>query len=312
MKILIFHWNNVLTDLEKELRNLGHTILPLDGNMKTFNKADVIITWNEAPMGKWRDVIQGAVDKGKRVILVQHGRKGTSRIYPPFNEKLVSNVACVWGEADKKRLMSVGIPEDKIKVTGTTIFKHLKPRVPHEGYNVVFSPEHWDKEVGENFLVASELRKLYKKIRNVKIITKGLKDVQTDYRLYDNLIISDRNSPEHFEIVADVLSTADLVVSISESTFELFAQYLDIPVVIADCWIPKACNGDDRYKTYHREYSNAVAKVPIKKLNRTIKRHLKRPHLLKKERAEVVLGDGGTNIADPLSELVKVICNTKE
>ena len=306
MKILCFNWNNVLSDLYDELEKRGHTFLPLNGDMKTFEKADVIITWNETPLRGWRELMQGAINKGKKVILVQHGRKGISRIYPPFNEKLISDIACVWGEYDKKRLISVGVPEDRIKITGTTIFKHLKPRVLHEGFNVVFSPEHWDTDVGENYLIANELRKL----KGIKVITKGLKGIQVERTMYDNLVLSDRNSPEHFEIVADVLSKADLVVSISESTFELLAQYLDIPVVIADVWIPKACVGDDRYKEYHREYSNAVVKVPLKKLNKTIKKHLKHPELLRKERAEVVKGDGGTTITDPLKELADIICNT--
>lgn len=305
MKILCFNWNNVLTDLGEELSKRGHTLLPMDGVKKTFGKADVIITWNETPLGGWRELMQGALNEGKKVILVQHGRKGTSRIYPPFNEKLISDIVCVWGEYDKKRLMSVGVPEDRIKVTGTTIFQHLKSRVPHEGFNVLFCTEHWDIDVGENYVIANELRKL----KGVKIITKGLKGLQVEGTVYDNLVLTDRNSPEHFPILAELLSKTDLVVGISESTLELLAQYLDIPVVIADIWIPKACVGDERYKEYHREYSKAVAKVPLRKLNKTIMKYLKYPELLRKERAEVVIGDGGVDLANPLENLINVILN---
>lgn len=306
MNILLFNWNNVLTDVEKELEKRGHTILPHDGKNSTLKKADVVVVWNETELGGWAEMIKNVRKMGKRTVLVQHGRRGTSRIYPPFNEKLVSDAVCVWGENDKVRLMSVGVPEKKIKVCGTPIFKHLKPRKKHKGFNVVFSPEHWDGEVEENLWVADELRKLKRcGLKKINIITKGLRN-ECYEEWYDNLILSDRGADNHFEIIADVLSTADLVVSISESTFELLAESLDIPVVVADVWIPKACAGDDRYKEYHREYSNAVAKVPLSDLNKTIKFHLKKPNTLQKERAEVVRGDGGT-VASPLEEIIKVI-----
>jgi hypothetical protein len=307
MRILAFNWNNVLTDVIEELKNRGHEILPLDGKKETLNKADVVVVWNETELGGWRDMIKDLKKKKKRVILVQHGRKGSSRIYPPFNETLLSDYVCVWGEKDKERLMSVGTPEERIKVCGTPIFKHLKPRVKHKGYNVVFSPEHWDIDVAENWLVARELRKL-KRIgfKKVNIITKGLIGHQIE-SMYDNLVVSDRNSPEHWEVVADVLSKADLVVSISESTFELLAQSLDIPVVIADVWEPKACDGDERYKDYHREYSNAVAMAKLPDLIKTIKLHMKHPELLSREK--VVIEDGGINIENPIDEICKVILN---
>lgn len=304
MKILLFNWNNVLTDVEEELKKRGHILLPHDGKKSTLEKADVVVVWNETGMGGWNEVIRKIKKLGGKTVLVQHGRRGTSRIYPPFNEKLISDIVCVWGENDKERLMSVGVEEDRIKVCGTTIFKHLKPRVKHKGINVVFSPEHWDSEVPENFIVASELRK----IKGINIITKGLRGYQIS-PLYDNLVVTDRNSPEHFEVVADILSIADIVVSISESTFELLAQSLDIPVVIADCWIPKSCAGDERYKNYHRVYSEAVAMAKPGELDKFIKLHLKHPELLSLERKKVVIGDGGTNIENPLEEIIRVIEN---
>lgn len=304
MKILLFNWNNILTDVADELVKRGHELLPMDGDRKTFEKADVLVLWNETALGGWKDVIDEAHRLGKRVVLVQHGRRGTSRIYPPFNEKLNSDVICVWGENDVNRLVSCGVDKSKLEITGTTLWKHLKPRTKHDGINIVFSPEHWDIDVAENFIVADELRKP----KGVNIITKTLEGVQLK-EFYDNPISSDRNSPEHMSIVADVLSQADLVVAISESTFELLAESLDIPVVIADLWIPKACDGDDRYKDYHREYSNACTRAKLKDLNKVIYKELKNPARLKKERADIANSDGGKHIPDTLERLVKIITN---
>ena len=304
MKILVCNFNNVLTDVIVALKEKGHEVLPEDGGQKTWEKADVIVVWNETELAGWREWIHRVKAAGKRVVLVQHGRRGTSRIYPPFNETLVSDAVCVWGENDKERLMSVGVQEDKIFVTGTPIWKHIKPREPHIGFNVLYSPEHWDVDVSENLIVADELRKL----QGPKVHTKILKNHQIE-SLYDNVIVSERNSPEHFGILADALAKADVIVSLSESTLEMFAQSLDIPVVVADIWIPKACDGDDRYKEYKREYSNAVLKSSLKDLNKNIIHSLKHPELLRKERAEIIIGDGGYNISDPIGNIISVIEN---
>lgn len=301
-KILIFDWNSVLTDVEAELRTRGFDVLPMDGNKKTFDKADIIVLWNETELGGWKNVIDEAHRQGKKVILVQHGRRGTSRIYPPFNEKLNSDVVCVWGDNDVERLVSCGVPRERIQVTGTTIWRHLKSRVPHKGFNVVFSPEHWDIDVAENFIVADELRKL----KGVNVITKILEG-QQDPNHYDNPISSNRNSPDHLSIVMDTLSKADLVVAISESTFELIAEALDIPVVIADCWVPKACDGDERYKEYHREYSNACTMAKLKDLNKVIWQELKNPGRLANERSKIAMDDGGSHIHNSLERLIKII-----
>lgn len=303
MNVLAFDFNNILTDVIEELTRRGHTILPLDGKASTWKKADVVIVWNETEGGGWRDWIKKVQKAGKRVILIQHGRRGTSRIYPPFNDELVSDVVCVWGENDVKRLTSCGVPREKIFVTGTPVTHTTKPRKTHAGKNVVFSPEHWDTDVMENAIVAGALRR----IPDVKIITKILENEHRPHE-YDNPIASNRLQPGHLDVCAEVLSIADAVVSISEGTFELLAQSLGIPVIIADIWVPKACLGDERHKLYQREYSNACERVKdLYKLGDVVKKHLKNPDLLKREREEICILDGGTNIENPVEEIIKVI-----
>lgn len=302
LNIVLFDFNNILTDVAEELAKRGHNILSGQVTDEMVKKADVIVLWNETPMGGWDKWVKSL--KGKRTVLMQHGRRGTSRIYPPFNEPLKSNVICAWGENDRKRLTSAGVSPEKIKVTGTTIFSHLKPRIPHEGINVVFSPEHWDIDVAENFIVNSQLAKL----RGVNVITKCLTGEHTE-GVYPNPVWSDRRSDDHLDIAIDVLRKADVVVAVSESTFELLAQALDIPVVIADIWTPKACGGDERYRLYTREYSNACTRVKdMSKLNDAIMFAIKNPEHLREERKKIVIDDGGTNL-DSLQEIIKVIEN---
>lgn len=304
MKILVFNWNSVLTDVISELIERGHTVLPQDGKESTFKKADVIVLWNENANGGWAEVINRAHRQGKKVILIQHGRRGVSRIYPPFNEKLLSDKVCVWSTNDKKRIMDVGVSEDKIVITGCPLWSYVRPRVAHEGINVVFAPDHWDTEVSENLIIADELRKL----KGVNIITKTIQGVQED-RMYDNPISSNRHGDDHMDIVSTVLSKADIIVSISDATFELLAESLDIPVVSVDFWIPKACAGDEKYKEYKRTYSNACTVTDIKNMNKTIMSELKNPSRLSKERSQICIDDGGINISDPVINIVNVIEN---
>jgi len=309
MKILLNHWNNVLYDVDKELVRIGHEVVNDIYYLKNPKGIDVGIFWNETDAGSigewgtWRSYVKKFKKLGIKTILLQHGRKGTSRIYPPFNEKLESDVVCSWGENDKKGLMSCGVPENRIVVTGTTILKHIKPRVKNKRPVVLFCPEHWgSNEVDENLCIATRLRRL----EGVDIITKILEgEHEPDW--YDNPVSTHRMRPGHLDTVMKVLSKADVVVSISESTLELIAQVMDIPVVIADVWIPKACNGDDRYKIYNRTYSNACEMAKFDELNEKVMYAIKHPEHLREERKQIAIADGGTNIKDPLKEIIKVI-----
>ena len=297
MKIKIFHWNCDFDDVEKELKKRGHEIV------EEWQDADVVCLWNEIKHSGWLDIVQGAQKMGKKVILYQQGIWGIDRVQPPFNEKLHSDAICVWGEGDKERLSSYGVDPNKIFVTGTPITKHLINKIPHNGKNVVFALEHWDtEEIPENLIVASELRKL----KGVNVITKALKR-EHDITLYDNVVATHRFDPDHLEIVADLLAKTDLVVAISESTFALLAECMDIPVIIADMWIPKERGGEKTYMDYRHPFSDAITKVQLEDLNKEIYHQLKHPEIKMDERKKQSIRNGGTNIVDPVNEIIKVI-----
>ncbi len=294
--VAIYNWNSVLDDVIKQIKK-KHTLL------SDYEGADVTVLWCESDMKGWKEGIDYTHKRGNKVIVYQQGIWGMDWIRPPFNEPIISDIVCVWGEGDKKRLISYGVPEEKIRVTGCQIIQRLTPRVKHEGKNVVFALEHWDwGDVVENNIVASELRKL----EGVKVITKGLHK-ENDTEIFENPIISDRFSSNHLETVAEVLSTADLVIGISESTFHFLAEYLDIPVIIPDIWTPKSRGGDDRYLKFEKNYSNAITKVKLEDLNDEIYKQLEHPEILRAERKQAVIDNGGVDIKDPVGEFIKVI-----
>lgn len=255
-----------------------------------LKEAKVVVLWNDVGNVE-RGIIRLARALGKKTLVMQHGRKGTSRYYPPFNEKIQADRLLVWGDFDKRSLIQVGQDERKIRVVGTTILDGLPDRKEHEGTNLVFCPEHWDHDVEENAKVKKKLRKLRSKRKNIKITTKIIES--HDAKNYDNPVFTNRNSDEHLRVCREVLATADLVVGVSESTFELMAQAMDIPVVIMGDWTPKPCNGDERYKTYRRVISKASKVATIKTLNETILDQLAHPWELQGFRQIAVEQEGG-------------------
>lgn len=292
IKLFTQNYNNILTDL------LEHFDI-----VDKVENADKVVTWNDVnPFEK--ALINLAHGYRKKTIVIQHGRRGSSRHFHPFNEPINADYFFVWGQRDKDALVDAGHPEKKIKVVGTTLFSHLKPKEKHEGINIVFSPEHWDDEVQENYDTARELSRIAK-INGWDVTTKIINGHNRDW--YHKPIYSDRNSPEHMEIVADVLKTADIVVGVSESTFELLAQSLDIPVIIMSDWKPKPCNGDMKYLEYRRVISEASKKCNVAGLEEAIKSQLQHPEELEIERGVVCQEEGGLPDGG-LDKIIEEIC----
>jgi len=292
MKIFLRNHNQVGTGLEEYFDIVG------------FDEAEKIVLWQDV-MGEERGLAKLAHALKKPVIQIQHGRRGYTQYRYPFNKEMLSDKFCIWGKTDKDNLIEAGIPEDKLVITGTTVFRHLKPKIKHKGKNIVFSPDHWDYDIQENDKVVDVLRKL----KGVNITTKVME--MHDIRKYDNPVFSNRNRPNHLEVCAEVLRKADLVVAISEGTFELMAQILNIPVVIANLFTPRLCNGDHRYLKFKLSFSEAVKKEPeIKNLAKVIRQQLKNPDELREQRRSAALNDGGIEIKDPLQRIVEVIKTT--
>ncbi len=262
-------------------------LAPFIEHTKDIKEANTVIVWNDLYPVE-RGIINYARSKGKKAYVMQHGRRGSSRYFPPFKDKIYADKLLVWGEADKESLIEAGQDASKIEVVGTPILKKLKARVPHKGINIVFSPEHWDRPLKENV----EVRDLLRKLKGVKIQTKLIYSASHTEE-YDNPVRTHVSDPDHLERLIDLLKWADLVVGISESTLELIAQAMDIPVVIMEEWEPKNFKGDPKYLTYRRVISKGAKRATMETLLATIKQQLANPDELKQERAEIVLAEGG-------------------
>ncbi len=285
-KVYIVDHNSVLSEIRKHVTETS------------FSEADVVFLWTDTTSQN-RQLIELARKQGKKVYCFQHGRKGSSKYYPPFNEPIVADKLLVWGEFDRNRLIAAGHPKGKIEVIGTTILQNLPKKCEPSGtQTIVFCPEHWDRPIEENIRIRDELRKL----KGYNIVTKLIES--HDPALYDNVIQTHRDTPEHLEKCKEVLSSCRLVIGVSESTFELMAQAMDIPVIIVTDWEPKAFGGDMSYTQYPRLVSSGSYKVSLDQLLTTIYAVIKEDTLTE-ERKKAAIEEGGIGI-DTLRELKRL------
>jgi len=284
-KIYLGNHNNVLSDVKENFELV-----------ESISEAEKIVLWQDV-LGMSKSIVRLAHSLGKEVIVVQHGRHSTVDYCPPINHNFISDKICVWGQQDVDRLIDNGIDKDKIVLTGTTLFGHLKSRRKHEGKNIVFVLAHQDCVIEENNDVAEAL----KKIKGINVTTKGIEMHRPNG--FENYIASDRNSEDHLEICADILRDADIVVALKDDTFCLLAYSLDIPVIIPKVWKQRTMLG----REVQEYYTGACELVELEDLEKAINETLKNPDKLKEQRRRVSIAEGGVDIADPLKNITKVI-----
>jgi len=170
MKVWIENFNGVLDLVMDHYKALGQIT-------DNYHEADVFVLWQDV-RGHCLDIAGIAKRQlGKPVIVVQHGR-GASRDYcRPNNFPLIADVICVWGEADRRRLLEAGVSDERIAVTGCPLFPMLKPRNrQRDGINVLFVPVIAQKEEPENILVYAALK--------IWESENLIKNIQADFHKY--------------------------------------------------------------------------------------------------------------------------------
>jgi len=294
MKAIIRDHNGVLSDLKPHFELVN-----------TVQEADIVVLWQDIiAMGLC--IAKLAKQLKKPLVVIQHGAHGMEDYVPPLSNELLADKVLVWSGYDRDQLIGAGISPKRIEITGTTVFSHLKGRTPHKGSHVLFVPEHWDYDVEENFDIYQKLIELCKKNEwelKVKVMERHDKD-----RYKEHMVYSDREQPEHLDICADVLSWADVLVSVSEITFELMAQALDIPVICCEISPPRTFLNNPRYLELKKPYSKAVKIIKtLDTLEETVKSQLENPDELQAERRDVTLLRGGIHIEDPLQKMIEAI-----
>ena len=296
MKVYVFNFNGVLDSLV--------TYLAMHGQLESdWNRADVVVLWQDV-IGQMPEIARKAKSWNKKVYVVEHGLLSINDYIPPLNRPLMADKILVWGEATKKWLLErTQIKEDRIVVTGTTVFDTFHPKKLHEGKNVLFAPRHWTPDLPENLRIAEEIKKLSKVNVRSKIITG-----EHNPDKYPNPFSTDRQERNHLKECYRVLSDTDVVVTLGEGTFAALAYYMDIPVISTDEWEQKELLGKIYTKDiFYEQVSYACNVVPLNKLNETIMKEIKNPTSRQPERLKFLKEycnyDGGS----ALENILKVI-----
>lgn len=303
---------------------------------------DCIVLWQDV-RGEFAELAR--INKKylhKPLVVVQHGAGGTRDYEHPENFPFMSDKFCCWGQADYERLVRQG-NGDKAVITGSTLINQIKPIEKHEDKNIVFCPIVAEHEEPANLIVFYELKKMeldhsqtniikYKeelqKIWKPSILnpenTLGENnipyyDINRNFRLISKLTpmhdkslylgsVCETNvmSPTHIEGCIKLLTNTDVVVGMVESTFQMLAMAMGIPVVICKEWEFKFYAGKDVSNIDHIK-TNAVTYCDIGNLREAVEGELANPERLVKERKEVVLREFGDITSDPNSKIIKVI-----
>jgi hypothetical protein len=202
------------------------------------------------------------------------------------------------------------LPPEEIHIVGCPLFKRLKPRQDHPGKNVVFFPIALGKGFKIDKYITEELRKLKKSKQGINVITKITENRNPDD--YVNPIYTETSDQSNLNVIAGILSIADVVIGAEESTPQLLAQYLDIPTIFVHPGHYITTDGLVNNELDKRQladdfFSTGIKKCQIGSLIDTIHQQLENPDELKEGRKQACIDFGGTHIKNPIKKTVKTI-----
>lgn len=335
MKIYCRDFNNILLNLKKRF-----------DLTEDAREADCLVLWQDVrgDMAELCKINQEYLHKP--VVVVQHGRGATNDYLPPNKFPLQATKFCCWGIKDYERLERAGYA-DRAVITGSPLIDFLSPRINHDGKNITFCPVITQHEEPENIIAYWTLKRieLKKSIETLEKHKDKLKDAWHAYKIQENTATEDTipyyninadwrliakitdvhdkklyfgdvvstmpSNRAHLSDIIKLLSVTDCVVGIEEGTFPLLAMAMEIPVVIVDGFKYKIY-GDIDYSSVEMIKTNAVRRVELSELEKTIDDELTNPATLKKEREQIVrdeLWDGITNPNDNIEKVIREIIN---
>jgi len=302
-------------------------------------KADALVIWQDV-RGEFVEICN--INKEfihKPVIVVQHGAGATRDYEHPMKCDLLADKFCCWGQHDMERLIRQGNGHKGV-VTGSPLINRLKPKEKHEDKNIVFIPIITTHEEPANLITFYELKKMeldYSQknlIKNKQMLISDWKlnpndfenertipysDINKNFRLISKLTtMHDINlylgsvaktsvdSATHIEDCVRLLTQTDLVVGMVESTFQMLAMAMDIPVVICKEWEFKEYGGKD-YTDLDHIKTNGATYTDLGDLRKVVEQELSNPERLQEERKKTVLRELGDLTSNPDENIIKVI-----
>lgn len=335
MKVFIRDFNNILINLRNKFETVSDA-----------READILVLWQDV-RGDMAELchINNEYIK-KPIVVVQHGRGATNDYLPPNKFPMQATKFCCWGIKDYQRLERAGY-KDRTVITGSPLVDFIQPRIEHSGKNIVFCPVITNHEEPDNIIAywtlkQIELKKSIQKVEKNKEVlrnewhswlvepttategsipyynwNKGWRLIAKltgihDKRLYFGDVVQTLPvNKSHISDTVKLLSVTDCVVGIEEGTFQLLAMAMGIPCVMVDGFKYREYGGID-YSSVEMIKTNAVRRVELSQLEKTIDEELTNPDALSIEREKVVqdeLWDGESNPIDNIINVIKEVFN---
>lgn len=187
--------------------------------------SDVLFMWADWP---FEEQVNLSRILSQKVVTYEHGF-GALWDYELNGRRPISDGYLALGQKSKESLMRVGVPEERILVTGNPVFDDIK-KTKHTGNKALFVALHWVNDVSEyNQDMYDKLVAAYPQFDwTAKVIDKS-GELRAQKVWY--------NEVESVDILSDIkkrLPEYDMVFTLRPSTFSLFARIMGIPTYCID------------------------------------------------------------------------------
>lgn len=295
-RAVLLNFNDILTPLYSTFE-----LAQLTDITEKDKKPDCLITWTDYPQDS-KMLCLAALQHGVPTFMVQHGRRAM-RDYWTHRGEPASLAAFVWGEKDREDAIEGRWHPTRIFRVGAPWFAYRPERQEERGL-VIYDVPHWNIDTIE----AKKTWTALKQIPGIRPIAKMISPSEQKQNNYlGEQCMTYRNEPGHIEATFDLVKRASAVVCMMESTLELMAISLGIPVIHVKGFKHKELAGTWQGVEDTLPGKGSFA-CELKDLAKTLTLAFKSPELKAKEARERLLEDAGDPDKDtPVQSITTIV-----
>lgn len=216
---VILNFNDILTPLYSTFHQAE--LSDLVGK----KKPDCLITWTDYP-ADYKMMCLSAMQANVPAFMVQHGRRAMRDYWTHLGEP--SALACfVWGTKDREDAIEGKWNPLRVFRVGAPWFS-FRPKRQEEKGLIIYDAPHWNVDTMES-------KKVWAKLKRIEGIRPVVKLILPSNQNQNNYIgeqcLTYRDEPGHIEATFDLIKRASAVVCMMESTMEIMAHSLGVPVI---------------------------------------------------------------------------------
>ena len=294
-KAVIINFNDILSPLYSTFEQAELT------DITGKNRPDCLLTWTDYPQDH-KMICLAALQHGVPTFMVQHGRRAMRDYWTNLGQP-TSLATFVWGTKDyEDALEGRWAPEQVFRVGAPWFF--YRPERQEEKGLIVYDVPHWNIDTMESKKTWAALRRIPGIRPIAKLITPSS---QKQLNYIGEQCLTYRNEPGHLESTFDLLKRASAVVCMMESTIELMAISLGIPVIHVEGFKHKELAGTWQGVEDTLPGKGSFA-TTLKDLPKTITLAMEHPELKAQEARERLLEDAGDPETDiPIQSITTIV-----